>query len=26
MIVKAVTKLRRVQGGGGVGPVTIYTG
>jgi len=25
MIVKAVTKLRRVQGGGTVGPVTIYT-
>lgn len=25
MIVKAVTKLRRVQGGGGVGPVTVYT-
>lgn len=26
MIVKAVNKLRRVQGRGGVGPVTIYTG
>ena len=26
MIVKAVKKLRSVQGGGGVGPVAIYTG
>ncbi|MGJ8654917.1 MAG: cysteine desulfurase family protein [Akkermansiaceae bacterium] len=26
MIVKAVKKLRSVQGGGGVGPVVIYTG